>query len=187
MFILEVVFCEGVQHRLRFCLDHLNYVKLEAYRFYFQSSKQECRVGGEWKSCCFWSEIPCWKRKGETVNCCDETVSYFVTKVRGEVLAHFHAVAVKRHSSRWNLLFSLPGRILCEQSLWCQRKWWGCSWLCSSPVSPFSVCLEPSMSFKHSCTAHAVIPKCLSNHCQGLCRILSEICTKSDAVPLSDQ
>jgi hypothetical protein len=26
---------------------------------------------------------------------CDETVSFFVAKVRGEVLAHFHAVTVK--------------------------------------------------------------------------------------------
>jgi hypothetical protein len=26
--ILEIVFCEGVQYRLRFCLDHLNCVKM---------------------------------------------------------------------------------------------------------------------------------------------------------------
>jgi hypothetical protein len=29
-----------------------------------------------------------------------------------------------------------------EQSPWCQRKWWACSWLCTSPVSPTSVCLN---------------------------------------------
>jgi hypothetical protein len=43
---LEVVFCEGVQHRLRFCLEHLNCVKMAAFQFYFQSGKQKSRVGG---------------------------------------------------------------------------------------------------------------------------------------------
>jgi hypothetical protein len=38
--ILEVVFCEGVQHRLQFCLYHLNYVKMAAFQFYLQSEKQ---------------------------------------------------------------------------------------------------------------------------------------------------
>jgi hypothetical protein len=76
------------------------------------------------------------------VRCRDATASSFVTKVRGEVFAHFHAVAIKRHSSVWNWLFSLPGRILCEQSAWCQRKWWTCSWLCSSPVAFFRSALN---------------------------------------------
>jgi hypothetical protein len=40
------------------------------------------------------------KRKCETVRCRDdETARYFAAKVRGEVYVHFHAVAVKRHSS----------------------------------------------------------------------------------------
>jgi hypothetical protein len=38
--MLGVVFCEGVQHRLRFCLDHLNCVKMAFFQFYFQSGKQ---------------------------------------------------------------------------------------------------------------------------------------------------
>jgi hypothetical protein len=38
--ILEVVFCEGVQHRLRFCLEHLNCVKMEDFQFYLQSRKK---------------------------------------------------------------------------------------------------------------------------------------------------
>jgi hypothetical protein len=29
--------------------------------------------------------------------------------------------------------------------------------------------------------AHAFFPKCLSNHCQGLCQTFSEICTTFDA------
>jgi hypothetical protein len=38
--ILEVVFSEDVQHRLRFCLDNLNCVKMAAFQFHFQSEKQ---------------------------------------------------------------------------------------------------------------------------------------------------
>jgi hypothetical protein len=39
-FILEVVvFCEGVQCRLPFCLDHLNPAKMAASQFYLQSGK----------------------------------------------------------------------------------------------------------------------------------------------------
>jgi hypothetical protein len=44
----------------------------------------------------------------------------FVAKVLVEVFAHFHAVAVKRRSGIRNWLFGLSGRILCEQSPWCQ-------------------------------------------------------------------
>jgi hypothetical protein len=85
-----------------------------------------------------------------------------------------------------NWLFGLPGRIICEQSPWYQRKWWACSWLDSSPVSPFSVFPEPRMSFEHPCTAYAFFPECLFNHCQGLRRTSSLMCTKFDAVPFSD-
>jgi hypothetical protein len=31
---MKVVFCEGIQHRLRFCLDHINCVKMAAFPFY---------------------------------------------------------------------------------------------------------------------------------------------------------
>jgi hypothetical protein len=47
------------------------------------------------------------------VHCCDAATSSFVAKVRSEVFAHFHAVAIKRHSIMRNLLFGLPGWILC--------------------------------------------------------------------------
>jgi hypothetical protein len=53
------------------------------------------------------------------VRCC----SYFFARVRGGVLAHFQAVAVHRHTSERKWVFGLPGRILCDQSPWCQRKW----------------------------------------------------------------
>jgi hypothetical protein len=44
---------------------------------------------------------------------------------------------------------------------------------------------EPSMLFKHLCTAHAFFPEHLSNHCQCLCCTIFEICIKFDAFPLS--
>jgi hypothetical protein len=42
--ILEVVFCEGVQHRLQFCLNHFSCIKMEAFQFYLQLGKQR-KVG----------------------------------------------------------------------------------------------------------------------------------------------
>jgi hypothetical protein len=51
------------------------------------------------------------------VRCSDATASSSVAKVRDEVIAHFHSIAVKRHSIMRNLLFGLPRRILYEQSL----------------------------------------------------------------------
>jgi hypothetical protein len=99
--------------------------------------------------------VPWWKRKCETVRCRDATASFFVAKVWGEVFAHFHTVTLKHQNSMQNWLFDLPGQILCEQSPWCQRKWWACSWLCSSPVSPFSVSVSLDMPFKHLWTVKA--------------------------------
>jgi hypothetical protein len=42
------------------------------------------------------------KEKCGTPRCRDATGSSFVAKVRGEVFAHVHAVAVRRHRSMWN-------------------------------------------------------------------------------------
>jgi hypothetical protein len=36
----EVMFCEAVQHRLRFCLHHISCVKMAAFQFYLQLRKQ---------------------------------------------------------------------------------------------------------------------------------------------------
>jgi hypothetical protein len=57
------------------------------------------------------------RKKCETVSCHAATANYFVAKVRGEVFAQFHAVAVKRQISMRNRLFVLQGRILYDQSL----------------------------------------------------------------------
>jgi hypothetical protein len=98
-------------------------------------------------------------------------------KFGGEVFSYFHAVAVEGQSSMRNWLFGLPGRILCEQSPWSQRKWWACSWRFSSPVSPFSV----SESSGFPCTVLTFSLERSSNHCQGFRCTFSEICTKPDA------
>jgi hypothetical protein len=50
----------------------------------------------------------------------------------------------------------------------------------------FLVLLSLDMSFKHPCRAHAFFTERLSNQRQSLRRTVSEICTKCDAVPLSD-
>jgi hypothetical protein len=42
--ILEVVFCEGVQHHLQFYRNHLDCVKMAALQFQLQSGKQK-KVG----------------------------------------------------------------------------------------------------------------------------------------------
>jgi hypothetical protein len=114
-------------------------------------------VGGGRQSCYFWSKFPWWERKYETVCCCNATDSSFVAKVRGEILVHFHAVAVKRHSSmKLNLNYwgvhpvarvssnvNKPLKLNvwpARNNPWCHIKLWACSWLCSSIVSPFSVC-----------------------------------------------
>jgi hypothetical protein len=107
---------------------------------------------------------------------------FFYRQSSSRSLRKFHAVAVNRHSSMRNWLFGLPVRILCEQFPWCQWKWWACSWLSFSSVSSFSV----TVSLDFPCMAHAFFPKCLSNHFQGLRSTSSEICTKFDAVPMSD-
>jgi hypothetical protein len=43
--ILEAVFCEGVQHRLEFCLDYLNCIKMATFQFYLQLGKQKGHRG----------------------------------------------------------------------------------------------------------------------------------------------
>jgi hypothetical protein len=44
--ILEFVFCDGVQLRLRFCLDYASCAKMVAFQFYLRSEKQR-KVAGD--------------------------------------------------------------------------------------------------------------------------------------------
>jgi hypothetical protein len=46
---------------------------------------------------------------------------------------------------------------------------------------PLSVSASLDMPFRHTWTAHALFLERLSNHCQGVRRTFSEICTKCDA------
>jgi hypothetical protein len=59
--ILEVVFCKDVQHHLRFCLNHLNRVKTEAFQFYLQSGKQRKVGWGGRTYVVFDQKFPCEK------------------------------------------------------------------------------------------------------------------------------
>jgi hypothetical protein len=86
--ILEVMFSDG------FCLHQLNYVKMAALQFYLQSGKQR-NVG--------WVADDSYVGFGQKFSGAKGSVRRCVfTKVRGEVFAHFLAIAVKRHNSKWN-------------------------------------------------------------------------------------
>jgi hypothetical protein len=117
--IQEVMFCEGVQRHLRFCLDHLSGVKMAAFQFYLHSKKQKSKVDGE-RVMLFL--VPWWKWKCETVHYRDSPASSFVAKVLGEVFARVHACTVKRYNSMRNWLFCLLGWLLWEYWPWCGRK-----------------------------------------------------------------
>jgi hypothetical protein len=129
---------------------------MAAFQFYLQLGKQR-KVGWVGQlSCCFWLKNSLVKKvvwDGKLLWCS----SPFVVKVRG------HGIFRKRSTD-------------------VEENYDKCSWLCSSPVSPFPV----SASLSFLCTAHTFFPKLLSNHCQGLSLTFSEICTTFDSVPLQD-
>jgi hypothetical protein len=99
--ILKSCSVKVFRNRLLFCFDHLNCVKLAAYQVYFQSGIQKVGRVGDNSHIVFRQNLLV-EKKCETVRCRDETASSFVAKFRGEVFAHFHAVALKRHRSMWN-------------------------------------------------------------------------------------
>jgi hypothetical protein len=107
------------------------------------------------------------------VHCHDATASSFVTKVRDKVFSHFHALSVKHHSSMWNVLFGLPGGILCEFFLMSKK-------ILSMLLTLLFTCLAFSVlvSLDFTCTTHAFFLECLFNQCQGLLRTFSYICAK---------
>jgi hypothetical protein len=110
--VLEVVFCESIQHRLRFCLDHLSCVKMATFQFYFQSGKQrKVEWVGSDGHVLFGQNF-----LGEKGNVRQCVAVMKHVKDLGEVFTHVHAVGVKCHISMLNSLFGLLGRILCKQS-----------------------------------------------------------------------
>jgi hypothetical protein len=98
--------------------------------------------------------------------------SSFVAKVRGGIFSNFHTAAVRCHTTMRNWLFGLPGRILCQQSPWYERKF-------MSMLLSLSVCLSlfGLGDFGFSAFGLCLIPERLSNHRQGLRPTFSEICT----------
>jgi hypothetical protein len=87
-------------------------------------------------------EMPWWKRKCETVCCCDATARSFVTKVRGK----FSRMAEKRLSSLQNGLFGLPGWIPCEHDFALHlphlfRSWWVWTYCARLILSSQNACL----------------------------------------------
>jgi hypothetical protein len=132
--IMEVVFCKGVQHRLRFCLDHC--VKMAA--FYLQLGKQR-KEGWVWDESHI---VSWWKRKCGMVCHRDATVSSVVSKVLSKFFAHFHADTIKRHSIMRDWLFGLP---------------WALSWTCFSTDSPFFGLGEFGLFVYGSCMLSSLI------------------------------
>jgi hypothetical protein len=103
--ILEAVFCEGIQYRLRFCLDHLSCVKMTVSLFHLQLKNRKVVCLGD-DSHVFGEK----KFIGEkrSVRKCVVEIQQPVnlsSKFRGEVFAYFHAVAVKRNSNMRNCNF----------------------------------------------------------------------------------
>jgi hypothetical protein len=139
--------------------------KMVTFQFNLQSGKKRKIVWVEDDSLFFFVKIHWWKRRFETVRCRNATISYFVVKVLGEVFARFHAATVNLDSCMQNSLLGLLVWIICEQSPWCWRKWWACSSLCSTSVSPFFCLLWAEHAIQTPCTAHAFFPERLSNYC----------------------
>jgi hypothetical protein len=101
----------------------------------------------------------------------------FHCQIWGEVLAHFHALTVKCHSSLQNPLFGLPGWILCDQFLNFKEKDE------NAPVFALHMCRH-FQSWRvwlfYSNTSGWLMLSSLnmSSHCQGLCQTLHKIwCT----------
>jgi hypothetical protein len=67
-----------------------------------QKQKSQQTKSGEW-SVDDGSHVGGQKLPDQKTVCCSEaTASSFVTKVQGEVFAHFHAFTIKHHSSMQN-------------------------------------------------------------------------------------
>jgi hypothetical protein len=98
--ILDIIFCEGVQHRLRFYLDHLICVKVAVSSI---GKAQESRKGPSQANgvaerlqrSCFCVTKFSGEKGRVRWYVVVTTTSSFVAKVWGEVFAHFHAVAVE--------------------------------------------------------------------------------------------
>jgi hypothetical protein len=82
---------------------------------------QGSTVGGGWQPFCFSPESAGWGRKCETGRCHGKAAGSVLAKVRGDVFAHFHAVAAKRRSRTRNSQFGLWDRCFTLPQL---LNWW---------------------------------------------------------------
>jgi hypothetical protein len=73
---------------------------------------QGVTVGEGWQPFCISPETAGWRRKCETGRCNGEAARSVLARVRGDVLARFHAVAAERRSRTWNSHFGLLGPVL---------------------------------------------------------------------------
>jgi hypothetical protein len=108
------------------------------------------------------------------VHCGDAKASSFISKVWGEVFAHFDVVAIKFTLVCGIHCLACRAEFFAKKSPWSQRKLWACSWLCSSHVSPFSV----SVSLGFQRPAHASSPNACLIIASVSITFLSEICTR---------
>jgi hypothetical protein len=105
------MFCESVQHRLRFCPCHLNCIKMAAFQFCLQLGNREKKVWWGTTVMLFLVKYSLVK-KGSVRGC--------VVLMQQQVLvspkfgANFHAITVKYHSSMRNWLLGLLGWIHCD-------------------------------------------------------------------------
>jgi hypothetical protein len=106
------------------------------------------------------------KKKCEIACCCDATASSF------DLVLYVFTVTIKVTVVCGT---GLPGRILCEQSPWCQRKWWACSWLRSSPVSPFGLSESVLHRVRVMLSVLSLFPRFSQNLILFLCQIHHEI------------
>jgi hypothetical protein len=100
--ILEIVFCEGVQHCLLFCLNHLICVICVPFSFICNWENRKIGWVGDDSHVVFSQKFL--GEKG-SVRWCVVMMQQPVLlspKFMDGVFAHFNAVTVKYHSSMWN-------------------------------------------------------------------------------------
>jgi hypothetical protein len=94
--ILNVVFCESASITLIVAKW-----RLLSFVINWRKQKNICWMWDN-SNIVFGQEFPGGKKKRETVRCHHATDSSLVAKIRVEVFAHFHTVAVRHHNSMWN-------------------------------------------------------------------------------------
>jgi hypothetical protein len=137
--ILEVMFCKVVWRRLLFCLQHLRCVKMATSQFYLQSGKQR-KLGwvGDVSHVSFGKKFPGEREMWDaTLSWCKSQFSCRQISVR--TLRTFSSSRRKTSQYYAELILS-PARTNSLRAIrLMSKKIMRCSWLCSLPVSSFSM------------------------------------------------